>query len=94
MDAWLQKLLEGIDPSDPHASLLLFMRIMGMIDWWALLWWSIAFTVIGGLIGWHKREFWKGVALGATLGPVGWVVSLMTAPKSKAPIAPSDGHSR
>ncbi len=82
MDALLQKLLEGIDLNDPNASLLLFQRIMGLVDWWALLWWSLAFTVIGGLIGWYKGEFWKGVGLGATLGPIGWVVSLLTAPKT------------
>lgn len=87
MDALLQKLLEGIDLNDPDAPMQLFLRMMGLIDWWALLWWTIAFTVVGGAIGAYKREFWKGVALGALLGPIGWVVSWVSAPKS-VPLPP------
>lgn len=77
MDELLNKLLEGIDPSDPAASRLLFGRLMGLVDWWMLLWLTLGCAAIGGLIGWRKGAFWKGAILGITLGPIGWVISLI-----------------
>lgn len=77
VDALLAKLLEGIDPNDPEASRILFGRLMGLVDWWMLIWLTLACTAVGGLIGWYKGAFWKGVILGATLGPIGWVISLI-----------------
>jgi len=77
VEALLAKLLEGIDPDDPEASRILFARLMGLVDWWMLLWLTLACAAIGGLIGWRKGAFWKGVVLGAALGPIGWVISLI-----------------
>ena len=78
MDELLAKLMEGIDPDDPHAAMILFWRMMHMIDWWQLFWITVLCAAVGGLIGWRKGEFWKGVGLGAALGPIGWVVSLVS----------------
>ena len=72
----LVQAMEGIDLSDPNAAWLLFVRLMGMIDWWLLTWLTILFTAVGGLIGWWRGHFWRDLGLGAALGPIGWMISL------------------
>jgi hypothetical protein len=99
MEQLLDRLMQGIDPDDPHAAMILFWRMMGLIDWWQLFWLTVACAVVGGLIGWPKREFWKGVALGAALGPIGWVISLVSrgarpCPACRRAVGPRDNHCR
>jgi hypothetical protein len=77
MDAWLERLMQGIDPDSPDASLQLFLRIMGLVDWWLLLWLTLLCMAVGGLIGWRRGTFWRDVALAAALGPLGWLVSFL-----------------
>lgn len=77
MESWVERLMQGIDPEAPDASLQLFLRIMGMVDWWLLLWLTLACMAVGGLIGWRRGAFWRDVALAAALGPLGWVVSFL-----------------
>ena len=77
MESWLERLMQGIDPDAPDASLQLFLRIMGLIDWWLLLWLTLLCMAVGGLIGWRRGTFWRDVALAAALGPLGWIVSFL-----------------
>lgn len=84
MDALLRQLLEGIDPADPDAAWRLFWRLMGLVDWWGLFWLTVACAAVGGLIGRYKGALWKGVLLGAALGPIGWAVALMAVQPPRA----------
>lgn len=77
MEAWLERLMQGIDPDSPDATLLVFLRLMGMVDWWLLLWLTLLCMAVGGLIGWWRGSFWRDVALAAALGPLGWIVSFL-----------------
>lgn len=36
--------------------------------------WVVAGALGGAAIGWIKNRLWRGVLLGATLGPIGWLV--------------------
>lgn len=83
MEAWLERLMEGIDPDAPDASVQLFLRLMGTIDWCLLLWITLIGIVGGALIGWWRGTFWRDVALAAALGPLGWIVSF-TLPAASA----------
>lgn len=83
MDAWLQKLLEGLDPQAPDLAWQIFLRLMGWVDWWLLFWLSLLFIAVGGLIGWIRGSFWRDVGLAAALGPLGWVVSFLLPPPSR-----------
>ena len=77
MDAWLEQLMQGIDPDAPDAALWLFLRLMGLVDWWLLLWITLASMAIGALIGWRRGTVWRDVGLAAALGPLGWLVSFL-----------------
>jgi hypothetical protein len=78
LDELLNKLLEGIDPDDPHAVMKLFWRMMGMIDWWEMFWLTLLCGVVGGVIGHFKKVVGvgRGIGLGLTLGPIGWGIAL------------------
>lgn len=53
------------------------------------LWfWTIAFTIVGAVVGaWigkRNNAVWRDALLGAALGPIGWVISyFLPAPKPK-----------
>ena len=36
--------------------------------------WVVAGGIGGAIVGWIKNRLWRGVLLGATLGPVGWII--------------------
>lgn len=36
--------------------------------------WVIAGGLIGAAVGWFKNRIWRGVLLGSTLGPLGWLI--------------------
>lgn len=84
MESWVERLMQGIDPEAPDASLQLFLRIMGMVDWWLLLWLTLLCMAVGGLIGWRRGTFWRDVALAAALGPLGWIVSFLLPSPTRA----------
>lgn len=77
MDALIQQVLDGVDLTDPNAVWVVFWRLMDMVDWWLLIAITVVGIVGGGLIGWWRGTFWRDVALGATLGPLGWIVSIV-----------------
>lgn len=76
MEQWLDKAMHGVDPDSPDAFLQVFMNLMGMLPWSALFWWSVAFVVIGALLGWWRGRLLEGVIWAAILGPLGWFVVL------------------
>lgn len=80
MDELLQRLMEGIDPEAPDAGAQLFLRLMGLIDWWLLFWLTLACMAVGGLIGWRRGTFWRDVAFAAAFGPFGWILSWLLPP--------------
>jgi hypothetical protein len=86
LDELLNKLLEGIDPDDPHAVMKLFLRMMGMIDWWEMFWLTVLCGVVGGVIGYFKGATGRGIGLGLALGPIGWGIALFwkTTPRAAA----------
>jgi hypothetical protein len=87
MDAWLQKLMEGLDPQAPDLAWQIFLRLMGLVDWWLLFWLSLIFIAVGGLIGWFRGTFWRDVGLAAALGPLGWVMSFLLPPPTRPCVA-------
>lgn len=89
MDDWLQRLMQGIDPDAPDASYQVFLRLMGLIDWWLLVWITLACMAVGGLIGWRRGTFWRDVAFAAAFGPFGWILSWLLPPP--APPCPRCG---
>ncbi|MBL8299843.1 MAG: hypothetical protein JNN30_16010 [Rhodanobacteraceae bacterium] len=84
MESWVERLLQGIDLEAPDAALQVFLRIMGLVDWWLLLWLTLLCMAVGGLIGWRRGTFWRDVALAAALGPLGWGVSFLLPPPTRA----------
>lgn len=95
MEAWLERLMQGIDTDSPDATLLVFVRLMGMIDWWLLLWLTLLCMAVGGLIGWWRGSFWRDVALAAALGPLGWIVSfLLPLPDRRCPCCGQSNRAR
>jgi len=77
--------MQGVDPDSPGASLQIFMNLMSMLPWAALFWWSVAFIVVGALVGWWRGRTLEGIVWAAVLGPVGWIVVwLRPRPKPRA----------
>ncbi len=69
--------MQGVDPDSPDAFLRIFMNLMDMLPLAALFWWSVAFVVVGALIGWWRGRLVEGIVWAAVLGPLGWFVVLM-----------------
>ncbi|HEX7816905.1 hypothetical protein [Dyella sp.] len=86
MDDLLQRAMQGVDPNDPGAFWQIFSNLMGLVPWVSLIWWTIFFIVVGGVLGWWRGRFWEGIWLAAVLGPIGWVVVLR--PARKKPVEP------
>ncbi|WP_114238596.1 hypothetical protein [Dyella sp. C9] len=76
MEQWLDKAMQGVDPDSPDAFLRIFLNLMLGVPWLALFWWSVAFIVVGALLGWWKGRLLEGVVWSAVLGPLGWLVVL------------------
>lgn len=87
---WLDQLVAGLNLSDPAAGRVLLQRLLHLVDWWFVLWLELGFAAVGALIGWAKGAMLRGALLGALLGPVGWVISLLS--KSKLPECPACGR--
>lgn len=85
VDELLNKAMQGVDPDAPGAFVHIFLNLMGLVPWVALMWWSVAFVVVGALLGWWRGRMVEGIAWAAALGPIGWVVVLMLPrPKPRA----------
>jgi hypothetical protein len=98
--------LSNIDPNDPEQAAALLQQCTATLTDPMLWVWAAVFTIVGALVGaWigkRRNAVKRDVLLGATLGPIGWVISLLL-PKEKAPlqcasckgiVAAKDAHCR
>jgi hypothetical protein len=98
--------LSAVDPNEPDQAALLLQECTRMLTDPMLWFWAIAFTIVGAVIGaWigkRKNAVARDTLLGAALGPIGWIISLMlpaTKPKPACPackrdIETGDAHCR
>ena len=85
--------LNAIDPNDPDQAAQLLQECTHTLMDPTLWFWAVAFTVVGAAVGYvigkRRNAITRDVLLGATLGPIGWIISLMLpAPKPK-PVCPA-----
>jgi hypothetical protein len=77
VDELMDKAMQGVDPDSPGAFIHIFLNLMSLVPWKALLWWNLVFLVVGALLGWWRGRTVEGVVWAAVLGPIGWVVVLL-----------------
>ena len=82
MDELLAKASQGVDPDAPDAYFQIVLNLLNLMPWAAMFWWSVAFVVVGAVLGWFRGRTVEGIVWAATLGPIGWIVILIR-PKSK-----------
>jgi hypothetical protein len=98
--------LANIDTDDPDQALALAQQCESVLTDPNLWMWAVGLTVVGAvvgaLIGRRKNTVLRDALLGATLGPIGWIISVfLPAPKPR-PVCPacaravdaSDAHCR
>lgn len=80
--------LSNVDQGDPEAvQALLSTCIETLLDpalWWWAVGLTVLFAVVGALIGWRKGRWLAGLLWGAALGPIGWIVVALMAPRGPA----------
>lgn len=80
--------LANLDPTDPEATQQLLTQCTAALTDPTLWIWAIVFTIVGVLVGaWigkRKNAVARDALLGAALGPIGWIISLLL-PARKAP---------
>ncbi|MHB8680125.1 MAG: hypothetical protein ACYC7G_10360 [Rudaea sp.] len=95
--------LSNLDPTDPDAAQRLLDQCTATLTNPSLWIWAIVFTVVcaavGALIGRYKNAVARDALLGAALGPIGWLISLLLpvrkpAPKCTACTRPVDAGDR
>ena len=88
--------LNAIDPNDPEQAAQLLQECTHALMDPTLWFWAIAFTVVGAiggaLIGKRKNAVTRDTFLGAALGPIGWVISLVLPAAGPKPACPSCRH--
>jgi len=77
MDELLTHATQGVDMDAPGAIWQIYANLLALVPWAALFWWSVVFIVVGGLLGWWRGSWQRGVVWAAVLGPIGWVVILL-----------------
>ena len=77
MDDLLAKASQGVDPDSPDAFFRIFLNLLNLMPWAAMFWWSVAFVVVGAVLGWFRGRTVEGIVWAAVFGPIGWVVVLM-----------------
>ena len=85
MEELLAKAMQGVDLDAPDAFVHIFINLMALIPWAALLWWNLAFVAVGALLGWWRGKLLAGVIWALALGPIGWIIVLLPARKSVKP---------
>ena len=70
----LAKATSGVDPDSPDAALRIFEKLMALMPWWPLFWFTVLCVVVGAVPGWWRRRIWLGIGLALVLGPIGWFV--------------------
>jgi len=85
--------LANVDTADPDQAMALLQECTQALESPELWLWTIAFTivgaVVGGLIGRRKKTVMRDVILGAALGPIGWIISLCLPAPKPAPACPA-----
>lgn len=84
MDELLARATQGVDPDAPDAFLRIFLNLMALVPWSALIWWNLLFLAVGALLGWWRGRTAEGIAWAFVLGPIGWLVVLRR-PRRKMP---------
>src|SRR5580765_7445122 len=81
--------LTSLDPTDPDQANQLLQECTAAATDPTLWFWTIAFTVIGAVVGaWigkRKNAVVRDAILGAALGPIGWIISLCLPARSNPP---------
>jgi hypothetical protein len=98
--------LTSLDPTDPDQANQLLQECTAAATDPTLWFWTIAFTVVGAVVGaWigkRKNAVTRDAILGATLGPIGWIISWClpapkpkpTCPACKGEVGAGDAHCR
>ena len=84
----IDKAMQGVDPNSPDAFVHIFLNLMGMVPWGALLLWNVVFVVVGALLGWWRGRTVEGIVWAAVLGPIGWIVVLVRPRPASKPSPP------
>jgi len=77
MDDLLAKASQGVDPDSPDAFFQIFLNLLNLMPWAAMFWWSVAFVVVGAVLGWFRGRTVEGIVWAAAFGPIDWIVVLM-----------------
>ena len=88
MEELLAKATQGVDMNAPDAYLQILLNLMAMIPWTALFWWNLAFVAVGALLGWWRGKLLAGVVWALALGPIGWVIVLLSRKSARPPPLP------
>lgn len=88
MDELLARAMQGVDPDAPGAFWRIFINLMGLVPWTALVWWNLLFIVVGAVLGWWRGRTAEGIAWAAVLGPFGWIALLRRPPRRLPPPLP------
>lgn len=84
--------LANLDPTDPDATQRLLEQCTQTLTDPTLWIWAIVFTVVctavGAWIGKYKNSVVRDALLGAALGPIGWIISLLLPVQKSKPVCP------
>lgn len=83
MDELLAKATQGVDLAAPGAFWQVFGKLMALVPWAALVWWTLFFVAIGAVLGWRRGRVGAGVAWALLLGPIGWWIVWRMPPRSR-----------
>ncbi|HWU53479.1 MAG TPA: hypothetical protein VN153_11780 [Tahibacter sp.] len=98
--------LANLDPTDPDAAQRLLDQCTQTLTDPTLWIWAIVITVVcaavGALIGKYKNAVVRDAVLGAALGPIGWIISMLlpvlkpkpACPQCRKPVDAGDAHCR
>jgi hypothetical protein len=82
--------LANLDPADPETTQRLLSACTAALTDPSLWVWTIVFTVVcaavGALIGKYKNAIVRDTILGAALGPIGWIISLLLPAQKPKPL--------
>ena len=85
--------LSNIDTADPQQLNDMLQQCTAALTDPGLWIWSIVITIacalVGALIGKYKNAVVRDTILGAALGPIGWIISLLLPAQKPKPICPA-----
>lgn len=76
--------MQGVDPQAPGAFWRVFLNLMALVPWGALIWWNLLFIAVGAVLGRWRGRTAEGIAWSFVLGPIGWLV-ILRRPRRGAP---------